>query len=443
MLKTLQRVGLSLLAVAAIAALVLPTKPIRAHPERKPVRFWHMWTGEWKEVIDGIVARYNASQDKYEVVSLSIPSAGSTKVLLGIAGGDPPDVMAQWEAVIPTWARRGAIRSMNELMSPIEFARFQRESFPAAIRIGTYEGKLYALTPSLNVSALYINVAHLEAIGLPADWTPRSLEELAAVGRRLDKRGPGGRLDRIGLLLGGWGGLAPVFGGGFYDWERGELTLGSEANRRALAFLAKERSDRGADSFTRFASTFGPDAGARWSFLEGKVSMVVDGAWRVEQMRKVAPNFRYRTIPIPPPAGGTANAGDTRGNPLIIPTGAKEPEGALDFIRFWGGMTDPEAAAEISAAGGWLPMTRTTARSQAFKKYVRENPGFQTFLDLMESDALEPLPPVPIQNFIGDRINEAQDRAERGTRTPTVAVDTFVRDVATEQARRKSLGDGD
>lgn len=443
MLKSIQRVGLVVLAVGAVAALVIPSKPQQKHPQRKPVRFWHMWNGEWKEVIDGIVARYNASQDNYELISLSIPSGGSTKVLLGVAGGDPPDVMAQWEAVIPTWAKRGAIRSLNDLMSPEEFERFHRESFPAAVKIGTYKGKLYALTPSLNVSAVYINLAHLKEIGLPEDWTPKTLEELAEVGRRLDKRGPGGRLERLGFSPGGWGGLAPVFGGGFYDWEKGELTLGSEANRRALAFLAKERLDRGVDAYTRFASTFGPDAGARWSFLEGKVSMVVDGAWRVEQMRKVAPGFRYRTIPIPAPIGGVPNAGDTRGNPLIIPAGAKEPEGALDFVRFWGGMTDPEAAAEISSAGGWLPMTRTTARSKAFKKYVRENPQVETFLKLMESDALQPLPPVPIQNFIGDKINEAQDRAQRGTRTPEVAVDTFVRDVAIEQARRKRLGDSD
>ncbi len=443
MRKTLQRIGLSVLAVGALAALVIPSKPERAHPERKPVRFWHMWNGEWKEVIDEIVAKYNRSQDKYELVSLSIPSAGSTKVLLGVAGGDPPDVMAQWEAVIPTWAKRGAIRPLNDLMTPKEFALLQRESFTAATRIGTYEGKLYAITPSLNVSAVYLNVAHLEEAGLPADWTPKSLEELAALGRKLDRRGPGGRLERIGLLLGGWAGLAPSFGGGFYDWEKGELTLDTKANRRALAFLAKERSDRGADSFTRFASTFGPDAGARWSFLEGKVSMVVDGAWRVEQMRKVAPKFRYRTVPIPPPVGGVPNAGSTRGNPLIIPSGAKEPEGALDFMRFWAGITDPEAAAEISGKGGWLPMTRLTARSKAFQKYARENPGFQTFLDLMNSDSLEPLPPIPIQNFIGDKINEAQDRAERGTRTPDVAVETFVRDVAKELERRRRLGDDD
>ena len=439
----MRKFGLFLLAVAALAALVLPSKPLRAHPQRKPVRFWHMWTGEWKDVIEGIVTRYNASQSEYEVVPLSIPSGGSTKVLLGIAGGDPPDVMAQWEAVIPTWARRRAILSMEELMSPAEFARVKRESFPAMIRMGSYEGKLYALTPSLNVSAVYLNLAHLEEIGLPADWTPSSMEELSAVGKRLDRRGKDGRLERIGLLLGAWNGIAPVFGGGFYDWEKEEMTLGSDANRRALTFLAEERAHRGAEAVTRFASTFGPDAGARWSFLEGKVSMVVDGAWRVEQMRKVAPGFRYRTVPIPPPKGGKLLAGFTRGNALIVPSGAREPQGALDFIRFWGGITDPEAAAEISAAGGWLPMTRTTARSKAFAKYVRENPQFKTFLDLMESDALEPLPPVTIQNFIGDKMTEAQDRAERGTLTPRQAVDKFVRDVATEEARRKSLGDGD
>ena len=80
---------------------------LRKYPHRIPVRFWHMWSAEWKVVVDRIVDRYNRSQDKYEVIALSVPGGADTKFLLGAMGGDPPDVMAQWNPVIPTWAEGG------------------------------------------------------------------------------------------------------------------------------------------------------------------------------------------------------------------------------------------------------------------------------------------------------------------------------------------------
>jgi len=84
------------------------------HHSRKKVRFWHMWTAEWKDVVDKIVDRFNKSQTEYEVEALSVPNPGAdSKFILGVMGGDPPDVMAQWSPIIPPWADDHLLRPLD------------------------------------------------------------------------------------------------------------------------------------------------------------------------------------------------------------------------------------------------------------------------------------------------------------------------------------------
>ena len=105
--------------IGAVVVLALPGPPPRKYPDRVPVRFWHMWTAEWKDVVDDIVDRFNVSQNVYEVIPLSIPyTAADSKFLLSVAGGAPPDVMAQWNPVIPKWAENDLIIPLDELMTP-------------------------------------------------------------------------------------------------------------------------------------------------------------------------------------------------------------------------------------------------------------------------------------------------------------------------------------
>jgi len=135
------------LFIAAAAAVVLYLfigyKPPRAqsYRGREKVIFWHMWTSNWAEVVERIVGRFNESQDRWEVVPLTV-AGGSLKTLIASAGGDPPDCMAQWEAVIPAWAERNALTPLDTLMP--------RQEWEADHRLG-----LTALLLRLNLLQTY------------------------------------------------------------------------------------------------------------------------------------------------------------------------------------------------------------------------------------------------------------------------------------------------
>ena len=439
----------AVLAAVALVALFAapsasPTEP--KYPRRIPVRLWHMWTAEWAVVVERICQRFNESQDTYEVIPLSVPAQGAdSKFLLAAVGGDPPDVMAQWNPVIPTWAENRLLTPLDELMTAEERERFEREAYPVVKKLGYYKGRLYGITTGMNAFALYYLPAHFRDAGLEPEIPP-TLEELVAVGDRLKRVDAAGHLSRIGYLpthgLGGMFGISPVFGGGFYDWKTGTVTIDTPENLRTLRFLVEQRRKLGFDEVVRFESGLNTQSFAGgWPFIGGAYSATQDGQWRVEQIRKYAPRLQYRTAPLPPPReGGVPLAGASNGNFLIIPRASRNPKGAFEFVKFWTGVARPERAAEFYTWGGWLPISPAVVNAPIYQEYLRKNPQFKTFVDLIASPHLEVYPPVPYQVFLMDQITRVEDLAVRGTLTPEQALQRLKVALEQERTRRRQMG---
>ncbi len=431
---------MALLGCSVLAILAWPVPNPMKHPERKQVRFWHMWSGEWKDVVDKIVKRFNDSQTEYEVVSLSIPDSASTKFILGTAGGNPPDVMAQWEAVLPTWAENKMIVPLESLMTPAEWKNFKETAYPAVRKVGMYKGHLYGVTIGMNVSACYYRADQFRDAGLDPEVFPPGLEELDELGMKLTKKDKDGSITRLGYLSAPWKMLAPAFGGGFYDWKNEKLTLNTPQNLRALQYMVANRKKLGYENVVRFQSGFGSDSGAVWSFIGGAQTICFDGAWRVTQMGQYAPKLDYRLRPMPPPKGGVPLAGATNGNFMIVPSGARNIAGAWEFIKFWSGLSHPERAAEFYTWGGWLPLSPAVANTPIYQAYIRKYPQFKFLVDMMPSENLQPPPPIPAQQYVSDAIEKYQDLALRGSLSPEQAIGALEKDVNHELARRMELG---
>lgn len=435
-------IAATLLIVGAVLIFALPGPPPRRYPDRIPVRFWHMWTAEWKDVVDRIVDRFNESQDVYEVIALSVPGhAADSKFLLSVAGGDPPDVMAQWNPVIPKWASSNLLVPLDSLMTPEEWEEFQRTAYPAVKRIGMYQDRLYGVTTGLNIWACYCRLDHLREAGLDIEAFPETLEELVEWGGRLHRFDARGGLTRLGFLPQWYIQYVSAFGGGFYDWDTDELTLNTPENLRALTYLVEQRRVLGFDNVVRFYSGLATGIGnVDWPFISGAFSITVDGQWRVEQLAQYAPDLEYATRPVPPPRGGVRHAGWVNGNFMIIPVGAREVAGAWEFIKFWSGLEEPERAAEFYTWGGWLPLSPAIAAAPAYQDYIERHPQFRPFLDVLPSDNVYPTPPVPFQVYLQDRITQADDSAMRGSLTPEEALERLEREIQHEIRQRREFG---
>lgn len=441
-----------LIGVGALVIATQQNRTVRKFPQREVVIFWHMWSAEWKGVVDRIIDRFNESQDKYEVVGLSLPpglGGGDTdrKLIMAVAGGRPPDCMAQWDPVIPLWASEGMLTPLDELMTAEELKWLKGTLFPVAWKGGSYEGRLYGLATALNAFAIYYRPDHFREAGLDPDHFPETTEELLEIASKLDRYDKNGNLTRMGYAEQYTGGNSfpvwmAVFGGGLYDWNASHMLTNTPGNLRTLQWIQGPAQRYGYDRIMRFNAMLQTTnmGGLDWSFMRGAFSIVVDGQWRVEQIAKFAPELEYRTAPCPyPRLHGRKGAGWSNGNYNIIPRGARNPKGAWAFMRFWSGLDDPARAAEFNVWGGWLPPRQEIIDSPIYQAYLQKHPQFRTFTLNLASSAQDAYPPVPYQRYLADESARIVDSVTRASITPQEGIARLEQVVNRQESKLKAL----
>jgi multiple sugar transport system substrate-binding protein len=414
---------------------------------RREVVFWHFWGGKDRRVVEEIVDRFNASQTEHFVRAIAMPGNNvDLKFFLGVAGGQPPDVVNQDDPIVADWAARGALLPLDELGSPAEVAALDTWLFPAARAIGSYRNRLYALCNGLDIRALYYDERVLEEFGLRP---PGTLDELDAIAQRIapatgpnhggagDNRQP---IQRYGFLpdprrIWAWG---IVFGGQFYDPATGQITSDSRPIQRAFEWMASYGERYGHEQVIRYRKSDQALPGAAFPLLERRYALVMDGQWRVAEVAAAVaaarkngePEPRIGVVPLPPPVGGVERAGWVNGNFFVVPRGGHNSAGAWQFMKFWSGLDGHAAdAAQACAAGGWIPAGKEVVEQPAFQDYLRAYPLFRTFVDLAASPNEVPTPAIPGAQYFQDEISRAAEDALAGRLPPRAALEDATRRV--------------
>jgi len=391
--------------------------------DRSEVIFWHFWGGHDRKVVEGIVERFNASQNRYWVRSIAMPGSNlDLKLFLGVAGGDPPDVVNQDDPIVGDWAARRTMTALDELATPAELDEIRASLFPAALSLGTYQNRLYALCNGLDVRALYYDADLLDEYGLEP---PQTIDELDAAALRIAPPDVDGSRARYGFLpdprrIWAWG---IVFGGQFYDWDTSEITVDHERNIAALQWMSSYSRRYGADEVLRFRAGDQKLPGAAFPLLQGRYAMIMDGQWRVRELAEnreaaVAAGQKprkYGVTRLPAPANGRQDAGWVNGNFFVVPAGGKNPRGAWEFMKFWAGLAGHEKdAAQACADGGWIPVSQSVVDQPVFQEYLARYPSFRLFVELARSPNQIPTPQIPGAAYLQDEVIRAAEDAIYG-----------------------------
>lgn len=395
---------------------------------RAEVEFWHFWGGADRPVVDGIVSRFNASQDRYRVRAVAMPGNNlDLKLFLSIAGGEPPDVVNQDDPIVADWAHRGVLTPLDQLAAPAEVAALDAWLFPVARRLARVDGRYFALPNGLDIRALYYNKTFLDEQGLAPPETTDDLDRIAEV-----VAPPGGAtLDRVGFLpdpkrFWSW---AFVFGGRFLNPAEADplraVTADSPGNVAALEWMAGYARRYGADRLAAFAVRDQALPDVAFPLLaDRRYAAIVDGQWRVRDVEVAQRAARARgdrvdeigVTPLPAPAGGRRDAGWANGNFFVVPRGAQQGAGAWEFMKFWAGFggNEPQAA-EACSQGGWVPVSPRVVAEPGFQAMLSQRPLMRTFVDLAASKHQRATPPIPVGGFYFREVNSAaQDVVYRG-----------------------------
>jgi len=402
---------------------------------REEVVFWHFWGGADRKIVEEVVRRFNTSQEQYFVRAIAMPGNNlDVKLFLSVTGGAPPDLINQDDPIVADWASRGALTPLSELAGEQEMAQLPDWLFPAARRLGSYNGELYALCNGLDIRALYYNASLIEK-ELGVDQLPNelpNLQRLDEIAQLCTKTDSQGRLTRLGYLpdprrLWAWG---VVFGGQFYDLQNNQVTVDSAPIIAALEWMTSYRERYGAEIVSAFRQGDQSLPGKIFPLLAKRYAIVMDGQWRCRDIATAQaderatgnPVTRYGVWPLPKPAGITASAdGWVNGNFFLVPRGARNRPGAWAFMKFWSGFGGHESDAAITCqAGGWIPASEQVVQQPSFQNYLAAQPLFSRFVQLASGNQV-PTPVVPGAAMFQRTVNEAVQRSMYLSSPPSAA----------------------
>lgn len=323
--------------VAALAAAALAVTALVgcSADGRETIRF----TFSKREAIDfmnKVVADYNASQDKVQVV---MDTSGVDVVSASFVRGNPPDIMlANYNYEVARFVERCALSDL----AGTDAARHTRDDLqPLLDQYGSCAGRTSALPYSVMAASVIYNKQIFAENGLevPTTWS-----ELLHV---CDVLQTAGVTPFYATFKDDW-----TIGQGWYDYSVG----GSLDVLDFFDRLKAEGADVGPDSEVSFEKDFAApmdkmlqltstyvnkDASSRGygdgnlAFAKGQAAMYLQGPWAFSEIAKTSPDLDLGTFPLPM----TDDPSDLKVRvnmdlAAMIPEGSGHKEAARDFLEY-------------------------------------------------------------------------------------------------------------
>lgn len=333
------------------------------------VVMWGSWSGDQVDQLEEQAARFNEAQDDYEV-SYVPQELVEEKLLTALAGGQVPDVVLWDRYQTPLYAPKGALAPIDEFVK--EDAVDTSMFYEPALGEMEVDGKLYGLPLLVDNRSLLYNKTLLADAGVEA---PTNWDELKTAAEALAVS-EGGKLTQAGLDLSDPG-LFNMYlaqaGGQLLNDDQTKTAYNSPEGLEVLEFW---QSLLDADVYEQ---GFG-DTGD--SFAESRTAMKLDGPWALSTLDKVD-GLEYGVVQ--PPAGPNGDTGAYMGGfGLVIPEGAKNAEGAWEFMKWW--TTEAENGVAFGEIAGWIPANIEAANDP----YFTENEHYAAFIEAMNYAQVRP-----------------------------------------------------
>lgn len=406
------------LAFAACTPAAQPTQeeagaaeaPVAEAPKAETVKwiFWPEWGGKDADALEAQVKKFN-EQENAEVEYL--PIRDHARMIASMSAGEPPDLLMTWDAgAVGSWGFEGGLRDLTPY---IQGANMNLDEF---LQIGLDSGNLMGTKqiglPLTNyiTTVLYWNKAGFTKAGLDPEVGPETWDDVWTFNEKLTDF-TNNQLNRLGyVLLAGQDGhpmtMAYAFGGSIWGPDYRTVTPDSEENIAALKWMRQFYEKYSTAEMQRWTSSLGTDASTpTYPLYNNDGAMMVNGEWMpsyIERLEdaQVEVGFGYLPYSANKPGGKGTMCANT--NPLVIPTGSKNPDTAFKFIGF---INEPENSAEMCAIVGNASPTKKGVELQISKT---ESPMYKMILQEVWSKAN--VVPLTVNTPIGSQYNDAWTR---------------------------------
>ncbi|WP_432042959.1 extracellular solute-binding protein [Streptomyces cadmiisoli] len=296
------------------------------------------------------------------------------------------------------------------------------------------DGKTYGVPDGTDTRGLWFDKGVFEKAGLPADWQPKTWDEVLDAARTIKEKVPGvtplnvytgkpageaATMQGFEMLLYGTdaGGSDPLYDKGSKKW-----IAGSQGFKDALAFVETVYKEKlGPDVADALDPNFGTRV--RGELLpEGKLGINLDGSWLPQDWLPGSghewPEWSQKLgLAAMPTQNGQApgKVSMSGGWTWAVPAKAANPDLAFEFIKT---MQTKANAQKWYIANSGIAVREDVA---ADPEYVKAQPGIEFFTDLVASTHYRPAYPAY------PKVSVAIQEAMEGVTTGDVSVDDAAR----------------
>lgn len=331
--------------------------------EKMVIHFWHCHSGAVAESHQFLVDKFNASQDKIEVV-LEFQANNyydlNSKVKTAMTTGTAPEVSLGESMTMANLANTGAIQPLESYIA--NDPEFNLEDYAAGVMTNTYvKGKLYGLPYQRSTAIMYTNKTLLQAAGLdPAG--PKTFDELIEYCKALTKNDVIGWVQPVTTWT--YEAIVNGYGGSMMDPSNTEITFNSEKAIKAMELYRQGISEGWANIKVGGTAT----ADARLEFQNQRSGFIVESTGSLKMLMGYAEGMGFELGACMIPGENSAAGGCN----LVMVNGISEEkaQAAWTFMKF---MNSYESALHTTRSTGYLPILRSVIAGPEMAELYAEN----------------------------------------------------------------------
>ncbi|MDP9751763.1 extracellular solute-binding protein [Thermoanaerobacter pentosaceus] len=339
--------------------------------------FWHHYSAQSPEneiLTNVLIPKFEEENKGYKINAVSHDWADlHDKFIISASSGMLPDVGRLDITWLPEFVKMDILVPLDKEIS--EFESVSSELLENALNTAKIGDHYYALPLNTNTKILFVNKTAFNDNDIQI---PSTMQEMLEVAKKLSGKNPDGK-QIWGLCepaLSGWNVLPYIwsFGGDITDetYTKASGYVNSPETVEAINMLKELYK---ADALTGFNSG---DIPMTDGFGTGRYMMIIDGPWKIAELKGSYPDFQYETADVPSGKGGSVSV--LGGENIGMLKGGNQ-EGAWAFMKF---MTGSFAQEEMAKAGQ-IPVNKAALQSNTVK-----NAPFAPFLDAITKAKIRP-----------------------------------------------------
>src|SRR5438128_4162098 len=419
-----RRAGIVL--VLTVVLLVGVPAPALARTE---IQWWHAMTAVLGERVNEIAAKFNASQNEYEVKAIYKGSYPDTlnAAIAAYRAKQPPHIVQVFEVGTQTMLSSGAVYPVFQLMRDNGFAVDWNDLIGPVKSYYSTAGNLYSMAFNSSTPILFYNKDLFKKAGL-ADTPPATWDEVEAIAKKLT--GAGAKCG-FSAAWPSWTlveNMHALHDQPFADHANGVDGLATRLQiNGAFGVTMMELHQRGAKEGWFIYN--GRLNKAEANMGGGECGIFLSSSAYIGNLTRASEGkFTWGTGPLPRMSGYPQGNSIIGGATLWVMKSAKPEEykGVAQFFKY---LASTENQAWWAGVTGYLPISTAAVKALEASGHFQKNPNQLTAIKQMNSGKTTPSSQgIRLGNFVSirDAIEEQMENIFSGKKTPKQGLDDAV-----------------